>query len=382
MIVRFTALHAVLSSAIATTTALADNGSGDNTEYRNEQHEKLMTGVTESQQKHNHKSNNLDHSHYHESLRGSLDETINLEFPLPEMKDELQRTTLLTNPKGNQEIVDTIGESSVENTYFDQSRELGILGSSEISSPTQSPTVDDCGGYRPQVKPTTDFAALVYTCLYHSHDCPYPDTELNCWDTSRVTDMSKAFYNTFFFNDRIEDWDTSSVTKMRNMFEGARSFNQPLNSWNTSKVTDMNKMFCDAESFNQPLSNFQTHQVEDMNRMFQQARSFNQPIDSWEPHKVKGLFSMFEGAESFNQCISTWADKTMKYYHDIGAGTMLRDSGCPYTSIQDKNIGPWCQGASQECFVSSSSGTMGISMTNNDWWLSALGTPIVGWFLL
>ena len=48
--------------------------------------------------------------------------------------------------------------------------------------------------------------------------------------------MSTLFNQKSDFNDNIEDWDTSKVTNMSRMFEGTVDFDQPLNKWDTSKV--------------------------------------------------------------------------------------------------------------------------------------------------
>jgi hypothetical protein len=47
--------------------------------------------------------------------------------------------------------------------------------------------------------------------------------DINDWDVSQVTDMSRLFQQTTF-NDRIDRWDIRNVTTMRGMFY----FNQPL----------------------------------------------------------------------------------------------------------------------------------------------------------
>jgi len=68
--------------------------------------------------------------------------------------------------------------------------------------------------------------------------------KLNCFNTSKVTDMSYLFnaYNNDIFEDFNEDiscWDTSGVTDMAYMFAGASKFNNDISSWDTSGVTYM-----------------------------------------------------------------------------------------------------------------------------------------------
>jgi hypothetical protein len=84
---------------------------------------------------------------------------------------------------------------------------------------------------------------------------------MNCWDVSRITDMSLLFYRELesdggyddVINEPIHCWNVSSVTDMSYMFHGATSFNQPLDMWNVNSVEKMEKMFYGASSFNQNL---------------------------------------------------------------------------------------------------------------------------------
>ena len=116
----------------------------------------------------------------------------------------------------------------------------------------------------PPPKPVSDttFRDAIESCLwkdskeiiaegmcYSSEFGPMPK-----WDTSLVTNMSKAFSGYSNFNADISGWDTSNVVDMSAMFESASSFNQNIGvSWDTSQVRSMEEMFYQASAFNQDI---------------------------------------------------------------------------------------------------------------------------------
>jgi len=129
---------------------------------------------------------------------------------------------------------------------------------------------------------------------------------MNNWDTSQVTDMTRMFRDASSFNQDISSWDTSQVTNMDSMFRDASSFNQDISSWDTSQVTNMGVMFSGASSFNQDISSWDTSQVTDMGYMFRDASSFNQDISSWDVSSLSGgefssADTILSGATDFSQ---------------------------------------------------------------------------------
>jgi surface protein len=129
---------------------------------------------------------------------------------------------------------------------------------------------------------------------------------LNSWDVSNVTDMSRMFYSASSFNQSLNSWTVSSVTVMTGMFTDASSFNQPLSNWDVSSVLYMNEMFLDATSFNHSIGSWDVSSVTNMEAMFLRAESFNQSIGGWDVSSVTDMSSMFSSASSFNQPIGTW----------------------------------------------------------------------------
>ena len=137
------------------------------------------------------------------------------------------------------------------------------------------------------------------------------DVLIGCWDTSDVTDMSRAFEaegddDETYFNKAINCWNTAHVTGMKYMFQDTTDFNQPLDDWNVASVNNMQAMFLDATKFNQPLNDWDVASVTSMGGMFSNAYNFNQPIDDWNVTSVTDMEFMFSGYEGmdFNQPIN------------------------------------------------------------------------------
>ena len=126
------------------------------------------------------------------------------------------------------------------------------------------------------------------------------------WNTSNVTNMSSMFSGAMVFNQNIGSWNTAKVINMGSMFSNASKFNQNIGSWNTSNVTDMSTMFANTSLFNQNIGNWDTSKVINMTGMFNHAYSFNQDISNWNTSNVKSMFSMFSNATNFNQNIAGW----------------------------------------------------------------------------
>jgi surface protein len=129
---------------------------------------------------------------------------------------------------------------------------------------------------------------------------------LGDWNVSNVTDMSCMFLRASSFNQPIGNWDVGKVTNMNSMFSTASSFNQPIGGWSVGNVTNMSGIFSSAASFNQPIGGWNVSNVTDMGFAFSDCAAFNQPLEKWDVSKVTNMSFMFQGASAFNQPIGNW----------------------------------------------------------------------------
>ena len=147
---------------------------------------------------------------------------------------------------------------------------------------------------------------------------------LNCIDTSKITDMSNLFdsgnYNKSLNNIDISKWDVSNVKYMQFMFDGYENFNCDLSKWDVSKVKNMKGIFSWCVKFNCDLSKWDVSNVTDMSFMFDSCKNFNCNLSKWNVSNVEDMSCMFNGCEKFEaEGLNKWninkvKDKEMMFY--------------------------------------------------------------------
>jgi len=147
----------------------------------------------------------------------------------------------------------------------------------------------------------TDMSELFSRKFFYKYRLSEFNGNINKWNVSNVQDMNRMFVFSKFNGD-ISNWDVSNVKNMAAMFYHSE-FNQDISNWDVSNVTDMSWMFYSSQ-FNQNISNWDVSNVKDMSHMFENSR-FNGDISNWNVSNVEDMESMFKGSK-FNGNISNW----------------------------------------------------------------------------
>jgi surface protein len=106
-----------------------------------------------------------------------------------------------------------------------------------------------------------NFKEAIALWFQNEENCKWRFGHISFWNTSRVTNMEKTFYNREDFDEDISRWSVIRVHNMKDMFCGAALFNGDLSRWNVSSVTNMSEMFEYATQFNGDLSSWDVSKV-------------------------------------------------------------------------------------------------------------------------
>ena len=204
------------------------------------------------------------------------------------------------------------GETRIPTNMFFTNTNTQYSSASEVARNTlintYGWTIYDAGKLPFAPADKTELQTAVDAWIANEADATITYGDINTWDTSNVTDMSRLFENESTFNSDISNWNTSNVTRMDNMFYNATIFNQPIGNWNTSNVTRMDSMFRKS-LFNQPIGNWDTSNVTRMDNMFAgtywDRHPFNQSLENWNVGNVTNFYNMFEYGQ-FNSSVSNW----------------------------------------------------------------------------
>ena len=133
--------------------------------------------------------------------------------------------------------------------------------------------------YTPSNK--TELINMIHALMIvHGYNC-----DLNCIDTSKITDMSELFSSEELrlFNGDISGWNVSNVKDMHSMFSNSK-FNGDISKWDVSNVEDMRKMFYKSD-FNGDISKWNVSNVKFVEDMFSYSK-FDGDTSEWNVSNV------------------------------------------------------------------------------------------------
>lgn len=133
--------------------------------------------------------------------------------------------------------------------------------------------------YTPSNK--TELINMIHALMIvHGYNC-----DLNCIDTSKITDMSELFSSEELrlFNGDIFGWNVSNVKDMHSMFSNSK-FNGNISKWDVSNVEDMRKMFYKSD-FNGDISKWNVSNVKFAEDMFSYSK-FDGDTSEWNVSNV------------------------------------------------------------------------------------------------
>lgn len=116
--------------------------------------------------------------------------------------------------------------------------------------------------------------------------------DLNCIDTSLITNMYGLFSQFKTFEGDIRGWNVSNVTDMSYMFSGSQ-FNGDIGEWDVSNVKDMSYMFYENYRFDRDISRWNVGNVTNMVHMFSNTY-FRGDISGWNVDRAEYFFPMFK----------------------------------------------------------------------------------------
>jgi len=116
--------------------------------------------------------------------------------------------------------------------------------------------------------------------------------DLNCIDTSLITNMYGLFTQFKTFEGDIRGWNVSNVTDMSYMFSGSQ-FNGDISEWDVSNVKDMSYMFYENYRFDRDIGKWNVGNVTNMVHMFSNTY-FRGDISGWNVDRAEYFFPMFK----------------------------------------------------------------------------------------
>ena len=148
-------------------------------------------------------------------------------------------------------------------------------------------------------------------------------TDLNCIDTSKITDMSNLFdsgnYNKSLDNIDISKWNVSNVKYIARMFINCLHFDCDFSNWNIHNVRSTFGLFWNCGNFKgKGLENWDVSNVINMDSMFAFCTKFNCNLSKWNVStNTTDMGAMFRNCYNFDSDLSNWDVSNVKHMDEM-----------------------------------------------------------------
>ena len=133
------------------------------------------------------------------------------------------------------------------------------------------------------------------------------ETNLNCIDTSKITDMSRSFESYENINFDISKWNVSNVKDMSYMFFGCKLFDCDLSDWDVSNVENTNGMFFLCKNFiGTGLEKWDVSNIKNMSYMFSNSKKLDCNLEKWNIHNDCYMNNMLVCCSKMSKKIPSW----------------------------------------------------------------------------
>ncbi|MDF7639454.1 BspA family leucine-rich repeat surface protein [Lactobacillus sp. ESL0791] len=195
-----------------------------------------------------------------------------------------------------------------------------------------------------------DMGQMFRDCSSLKTDSSTKALNLDGWDTSKVTNMSRMFQNCSRLTSsddimNISNWDTSNVVNMRKMFRDCTNLKTlSINNWNTSNVQNMAEMFYNDTQLGNDGTN--TLNIDKWNTSSVRGANTYDLDDPWDDYDYNnGMQYMFYKCTSLKKLdLHAYTDSAGSHWDVSGTigGNNAMDymfAGC--SNLEDLDIHSW-----------------------------------------
>lgn len=153
--------------------------------------------------------------------------------------------------------------------------------------------------------------------------CTAFEGDLSRWNTKRVVDMFRTFYQKGTIQSNIGAWDVSAVEDMGSTFEGCW-IEDDLSNWDVSNVEDFGSAF-EGARIEFDLSRWNPKSAKSFACMFENVfPEIDRDFSKWCVESVVNFRNMFEGTElprhRYDALLISWSKQNVRTNCVFGAG--------------------------------------------------------------